>query len=605
MKGYNRERYKSEELKVKSVDYVVIKRLLNFINPFRYWVLAAIGILVVSKAIEAWIPIQMGHIAQIVLGHVQDSNLQKMDMFHGIISSCVIIFGWLLLNFGLDILNIWMKNWIGQNAIFNLRTQVYEHIQRLPMRFYDSSTIGRLMTRTIHDVEQINQLFSESLIPLMGSFILFFGIFIGLFILNWHVGIVFCFIFPLTWWLVHHFRINQKRSYEFIRTIVSAMNTFIQEHLMGVNIIRNFGLDSIEKKKFDTLNEDHYQANLETIHQFSFFFSGVEFLQNITMISVFLTLVYMTPIGSSFQAGTFFTVSLYSLMIFRPLLDLAERYNILQSAMAAAERIFEILDVPEESPGPIPGLPLLEIKSVEFDNVWFAYDKEEWVLKGLSFSLKKGESVALVGVTGSGKTSVMNLLLRFYEFQKGRILINGHDINKYAVNSLRGQFSVILQDPVIFSGTIHDNISLYDPKLDFTQIKAAADYVHLNKVVEKFSDGFQHILTERGASLSVGEMQLIALARAVAHQRSALILDEATASIDGHTEKIIQDALKKILSNKTALVIAHRLSTIKDASRILVLYQGTIAESGTHDELLSAKGLYEKLYNLQFVSGHP
>lgn len=592
---FNHERYAQEEVKFKSIDYQLIKRLLFYLFPYKLWVILAIGMLIISKAIEAWVPIQIGQIVQILL-NAQGRDIQ---LFKEILSTSLIILGWISLTYLLDTLNILIKNWVGQKAILALRMQVYDHIERLPVVFFDHHPIGRLMTRTIHDVDQINLLFSESIIPLIGSLVLFVGIVIGIFILNWWIGLVLCLIFPFIWGLTHYFRSRQRHSYSLIRSIVSAMNIFVQEHLMGLHVIRTFGLHSVERQRFEAINRDHLYANLETVRHFALFFSGIEFLQNLAMISVFVLLIIMNPMEKNFQAGIFFTISLYSLMVFRPLFDLAERYNVLQSAMAAAERIFDILDTPAETRGPSPGLPLKGIETIEFKDVWFAYEKENWVLKGLSFQLRKGESMALIGTTGSGKTSVINLLLRFYEFQKGEILINGQEIHKYAVANLRGQFSLILQDPVIFSGSIYDNIALYESKIAPSQVQESADYVNLTPAIRRLPGGLQYVLTERGTSLSAGEMQLISLARAIAHPRSVLIFDEATSNIDVQTEKNIYDTLQKILINRTALVIAHRLSTIKNVTRILVLSKGVVAESGTHPQLLEVKGIYEKLYRLQ------
>ncbi|MBA3723107.1 MAG: ABC transporter ATP-binding protein [Parachlamydiaceae bacterium] len=600
MKTNNQEHDTIEEMKVKSIDYILIKRLLTYVQSYRIWVILAIGLLIISAAIETWVPIRIGQIAQTIVGHQEESDTEKSQIFYAAVAGCGILLLWILLNYVLDVLNILIKNWIGQKAIFTMRTQVYEHIQQLPMSFYDHQAIGRLMTRTIHDVDQINQLLSESVIPLIGSFILFIGIFIGIFFLNWKMGILFCFIFPMIWGLVQHFRHQQQISYNSVRSILSKMNAFIQEHLMGVHIIRHFGLYSSERKKFEEMNYDYYKANLDTVKHFSFFFTGTEFLRNLTMISVFLLLAYISPDEFGLHAGAYFTISIYCFMIFRPLLDLAERYNVLQAAMAAAERIFKVLDTPIESKGACPGLVLNEVETIEFQNVWFAYENENWILKGLTFSLNKGESLAIVGVTGSGKTTIMNLLLVLYDFQKGRILINGQDIHQYSIASIRNQFSVILQDPTIFSGTIRDNITLYDPTINIEQVEMSAKYVNLKPIIDRFPSRYDHILTERGSSLSVGEMQLIALARAVAHKRSILVLDEATSNIDIHTEHLIQETIKKMLGQQTALVIAHRLSTIKDVNRILVLNQGVVVESGTHQQLLDAHGIYEKLYRLQF-----
>ncbi|WP_068467356.1 ABC transporter ATP-binding protein [Candidatus Protochlamydia phocaeensis] len=598
MKKDFHQRYIQDEVKSKSIDYAIIKRLLAYLRPYRLLVILAVILLLVSKAIEAWVPLEIGWIVQTILSH--SASADSHELFHHVVRSCSIVFGWILVGFILDTANVFIKNWVGQEALLALRLQVYQHIQRLPMAFYDHHAVGRLMTRTIHDVDQISQLFSESVIPILGSLFLFISILIGIFILNWKIGLAILFIMPAVWWVTHDFRYHQRQSYQIVRSILSAMNAFIQEHLMGIGIIRSFNLYKQEREKFDELNWDYFKANIETIHHFALFFAGIEWIQNFTMAAVFVILVQFAMPGSGFQAGTYFTISLYSLMVFRPLADLAERYNVLQSALAAAERIFEVLDVPVEPEGPHPGLPLNDIQTIVFDNVWFAYEKENWILRGLSLSIRRGESAALVGMTGSGKTSVLNLLLRLYEFQKGHIWINGKDIRDYSVADLRRQFSVILQDPVIFSGTIADNIALYDSSLKLNQIKASADFVNLSPFIEHLPGQFDYLLKERGISLSVGEMQLISLARAVAHHRSVIIFDEATSNIDLQTEKAIQETLKKMLANQTALVIAHRLSTIRDVDRIFVLSDGIVIEQGSHQDLIEKQGIYEKLYRLQF-----
>jgi ATP-binding cassette subfamily B multidrug efflux pump len=594
--------YASESVQKRFSDSFLIRRLLAYLRPHRLWVLLAILLLVLARGLEAWIPVRSGQLVQKIVDHQGAPLAERHELFNVIFQGCLALLGWIFLNYLLDLGNILIKNWVGQKAVLKMRTEIFEHIQNQSMPFFDHAAIGRLMTRTIHDVDQINQLFSESVIPLIGSLFLFIGILTGIFLLDRNAGILFCLICPLIFLLLNYFRVNQRLCYDRIRSIVSAMNAFIQENLMGVNVIRNFGMRGVESQKFNKMNKDHYDENIKTIHYFSFFFSGIEFLQNLTMIAFFILFVYLVSPGTSFQIGAYFTISMYGLMIFRPLLDLAERYNILQSAMAASERIFEMLASPVEALGPEPGLTLEGIDSIVFDDVWFAYEGENWILRGISFSLKKGESLALVGPTGSGKTSVMNVLMRFYPFQKGHIYINGHDIRRYSIPNLRSHFNVILQDSVIFSGTVFDNIALYDRSVTLDQVRSAADFVNLTPVIERLPGHFDHVLTERGSSLSVGEAQLISFARSIAHGRSALILDEATANIDMHTEKIIQTAMKKLLSHKTAIVIAHRLSTIQDVTRILVLRQGLIAESGTHDELIKAKGVYEKLCTLQFAS---
>lgn len=593
--------YLRERIPTNVMDRMLIKRLLTYLRPYRWWLGLAILFLIFSKGVEAYVPIYIGHVTQYILNSINLNDLEKESRLHTVFQGCGTIIGLLVLSYLLDATNVIIKTRIGQRAILELRTQVYEHILRLPLSYYDHYSVGRLMTRTIHDVDQIDQMFSDSVVPILGNLILFLSIGVGIIFVDWKIGLIVALIMPIVWWLTHQFRYHQRRCYERVRSIVSAMNAFVEEHLMGAMTIRNFGLQNKEKARFDQINEDHCSAYLETIHNFASFIASIDFMQNLSLILAFVVLTSFAPPDTGFQAGTYFTFSLYALMFFRPLADLAERYNALQAAMAAAERVFTILDQKEEPKGGMTST-LEEVSCIVFEDVWFAYEKEHWVLKGLSFKIGKGESIAIVGVTGAGKTSIMNLLLRLYEFQKGSIKINGKDIREYSEDDLRKQFSIVLQDPVIFSGTIAENISLYNPNISKEKIDSVINYVNMRAFVNRFPEGIDHHLSERGKTVSVGEMQLISLARAVAYERCVLILDEATANIDTGTERIIQDALKKILKEKTALVIAHRLSTIKDVTRILVIHEGVVAEMGSHQQLLEAKGIYEKLYRLQFLS---
>jgi ATP-binding cassette subfamily B protein len=593
--------YSQEKVFSELMDIELMKRLYSYMRPYRLFLLLAVGFLLISKGIEATVPLFIGKVSQQILDGIRLGWAEQQQLLVTVLKICSWILLLLLASYLLDSVNVVLKSWVGQKGLFTMRQEVYEHILRLPLAYYDRHTVGRLMTRTIHDVDQINQMFAESLIPILGNLVLFIGIVCGILFLNWKVGLILLSILPLAWWLTYRFRYYQRLCYERVRTVVAAMNTFVQEHLMGALTIRNFGLQKKAKRQFEEINEDHCNAYLDSIHHFSFFIAGIDLMQSFSLILVFVLLVLFAPPGKGFEAGAFFTFSLYILMFFRPLADLAERYNVLQSAMAAAERIFSILDQPPENIVSTEGLSLDEIQSVSFDNVWFAYEKDNWILKGLSFEIKKGESVALVGVTGEGKTTIANLLLRFYDYQKGAIRLNHQDIRNYSLAAVRSQFSVVLQDPVIFSGTIAENISLYSPDIGMQEIEAVIDHLQMRPLIDRFPNGLQYRLTERGKSLSVGERQLISIARAAAHQRSFLILDEATANIDIVTEKIIQKALKSILREKTALVIAHRLSTIKDVNRILVIDGGVIVESGSHEELLESKGIYEKLYRLQFA----
>lgn len=596
---YSRDYFK-EQVSSHALDRVLIWRLLSYLKPHRMLLISAVFFLLISKIFEASVPIFIGHMSQKILNSASLENNLKDQIFADILHGGLLVFGLLVLSYLFDSANVVLKSWIGQHSLYKLRMQTYEHTIKMPLIYYDKNSVGRLMTRTIHDVDQINQMFAESVIPILGNLLLFICIFIGIAIIDWRIAILAAFILPFVWWLTHRFRFFQRRCYDRIRTVVAAMNTFVQEQLMGASTVRNFGLQNEAKHHFEEINEDHCNAYMDSVDHFAFFMAAIDFMQNVSLILAFVLIVVFAPHNTVFEAGTFFTFSLYALMFFRPLADLAERYNVLQSAMAAAARIFNLLDTPSEEKKDLGQDHLAEIESIEFANVWFAYNEEQWVLKGLSLSLQKGESCALVGMTGEGKSTIISLLLRFYDHQRGDIKINGRDIRSFSLESLRRQFSVVLQDPVLFSGTVAENISLFNPSISRERIEKVIDHLGMQSRIHHLPEGVDYHLRERGKGLSTGEMQLISLARAMAYERSMLILDEATANIDSATESIIQKALKKIVVNKTAFVIAHRLSTIKDVSKIFVLKDGKIVEEGSHDLLLKKQGVYEKLHKLQF-----
>lgn len=594
------EKYRREHPFKTVVDKRLINELLGYIYPYRFAVIISITLLIIAKAIEATVPIFIGYTAQEIVSSPRGETNEPL--FNQILWSCLVLIGLLVMTYILELISMILKNWAGQKALVTIRTRVFDHIQRLPISYFNQNPIGRLLTRTIHDIDQIGQLFIESLIPLFGNFVLFLSMLIGIAWINWQIALAFSLILPFVAWLTNRFRKNQRRCYDLLRNIIAAMNTFVHEHLLGASIIRNFGLQKQEKRHFDVLNEDFRIGNIRTIHHFAYFIAGIDLFQNISLISAFVILVLLAPPNAEFQVGTFFTFTLYSVMFFRPLVDLAERYNILESALSAAARVSHILQEPSEPKEQPTEQTIDEITSIEFDDVWFAYTNEEWVLKGVSFSLEKGESLAFVGVTGVGKTTILSLLLRFFDHHKGSIKINGKDIRSYPLHAVRRKFSVVLQDPVIFSGTIQDNIALFGKEVNQDRIDSTIEYLGMQAVMAKYTDGIKHRLQVGGKGLSAGEMQLLSLARAVAHERSVLVLDEATANIDAMTEKMIQRALNKMLQDRTALIVAHRLSTIRHATRIIVLHQGVVAEQGSHDELLARKGLYEKLYRIQFAS---
>lgn len=592
--------YTSEIVESVAGDKDLIWRLLRYLKPYRNLLVLAVCFLLFSKIIEATVPIYIGKLAQVILDNGGVGEQEKSVLLSRVLQTGAVILGFLFLSYLLDSINVVLRSWIGQKGLYRLRMKIYNHILNMPLAYFDRNTVGRLMTRTIHDVDQINQMFADSVIPILGNIFLFVGIFIGILIIDWRIAVLVLVVLPFVWWLTHRFRKFQRQCYDRVRTVVAAMNTFVQEHLMGASIIRNFGLQSQARKEFEEINEDYCNAYLESIHHFSFFIAGIDLIQNFSLILAFVLIVVFAPLGSGFEVGIYLTFSLYVLMFFRPLADLAERYNVLQSAMSAAARIFNLLDRPSERKSDKGQIELQEVESITFEDVWFAYETEHWILKGLSLNISKGHSYAIVGSTGEGKSTIMSLLLRFYEPQKGRILINGLDIHEYTLSSLRNQFSLVLQDPVIFSGSIADNISLFDESIERKEVESTLDYLGMRPTVEHFPEGIDHLLSEQGKGLSVGEMQLLSLARAITHRRSVLILDEATANIDTATEQIMQQALYHALKKQTALVIAHRLSTIKDVSTIFVLQGGKVVEIGTHQALLEKQGVYEKLYRLQF-----
>lgn len=583
--------YPQEQQQESYPDRVLVKKMLGYLAPYTWPIVLAILLLFAAKVIEAYVPLVIGEYSQTILNATSTTlPIQKLAVGTAWIIAALVLASLF------ETANIIVKNWIGQKALYKLRNDVFEHIQQLPVEYFDKNAVGRLMTRTIHDVDQINLMFSDSIIPLIGSIFLFIGVSIGVIVLNTHLAIAFFVTLPILCVIANRFRKGQRKTYGKIRAIVSAMNTFIQEHLTGVSTIRLFSLKSNEKSKFEKINNDYKTGYVESGNHFAELFAGIDLIQSLALILVFVLLV-LSPQG--FQGGEFFTFSLYVIMIFRPIGDLAERYNVLQSAVAASSRIFHILSIPIEVSTPSKKT-IATVESISFENVWFAYDGQEWVIKDLSFEVKKGQTAALVGITGAGKTTITSLLLRYYEIQKGSIKINGTDIREYSLATLRSCMSVVLQDPVIFSGSFSDNVSLNASKISEKQINQALDDANMEPIVRRYPQGRKHFIAERGTGLSTGEKQLLSLARAIAHNRDILILDEATANIDAYTERAIQEALHRLLSSKTSIVIAHRLSTIQHADKILVMHQGELKEEGTHAQLLKSKGIYEKLYRLQF-----
>jgi ATP-binding cassette subfamily B protein len=491
-----------------------------------------------------------------------------------------------------------MMNLMGQYIMYDLRKEIFGHLQKLDIQYFDRHPVGRLMTRVTTDVDALNEMFTAGFVAIFGDIFVLLGIVGVLFWMNWRMALVLFSITPLILLVSVWFRRGARVTYRQVRVRIAAINAFLQEHISGMSTVQLFNREEKEREKFDGLNARHRDANIDSIFYYAVFYPLIELIET---VGIALIVWYG---GGAVMRGTlsigaliaFFT---YAQRFYEPISDLSEKYNILQAAMAASERVFKLLDTEVR----IKDEGLQEarhIDSIEFKNVWFAYNDEEWVLKDVSFRVDRGERVALVGHTGAGKTTVTALLLRFYEPQRGEILINGVDIRRYTLDSLRALFAIVQQDFFLFTGNVAQNISLGDPEITADAVRQAAVRVQADRFISRLPQQYQSEVRERGAGFSVGEKQLLSFARALAFNPPVLVLDEATSSIDTETEVLIQEAIRTLMEGRTSLVIAHRLSTIRSADSILVFHHGEIRERGTHDELMHIDGLYRKLYEIQY-----
>jgi ATP-binding cassette subfamily B multidrug efflux pump len=575
------------------MDLKMLRKLLAYLKPYKWILVVSLILLIIAKLIEAAIPLGIGKLSKSFLQSSNDALLRLNSSIEWVLTLASIILFLLFTGVLCEALSAYIRSYKSERALFNLRLHVFEHILLLPLRSFDRMAVGRLMTRTIHDVDQISQLFSGSFVPIIANMAVFLCMFAAIFIVDWRIALGALFLLPFVIGLTNHFRIYQRIYYGRIRSAVAALNVFVQEHLGGMNVVRSFGLLEREKKNFDELNQELKAAHLGAIHNFSLFISGLDFFTSCFYIGTF-ALLALTSSVENFSYVTFLTMSLYGSMIFRPLADLAERYNLLQSALSSSERIFDILEEKKELMNGKVEL-LFPIESISFENVWFAYEGEKWILRDVSFEVKKGEKVAFVGQTGVGKSTIFSLLLGFYDINKGAAYINGKDIRLYSKNSLRKAFSLVLQDPVIFSGTIKENITLFDSTANDDSVLDVLHACGLDEMLERFPKKLHEMLLERGKSLSYGEMQLLSIARAIYFQRPVFLLDEAMGSISYELEEKINRTLEILFKNKTTLAIAHRHATTVRADRIYVLLEGKIAEEGNHDILMKKKGIYENL----------
>lgn len=583
--------YVEEDKITNAVDRRLAARLLTFVRP--YW--RAIVISSLISLAMALLQLAGPYIVKVTI----DRDIARGD-FAGIARMSALFFATIIAQFVFEYLQTYMIAHVGQKAMYDLRMRLFEHVQTLSLSFFDRNPVGRLMTRITSDVAALNELFSQGIMTLAGDIFLLVAIAVLMFTTDVRLSLLVFATGPLLFYASMRFRKAVRASYREVRLALSKMNAYLQENLSGMRTVQAYNRQEKNLEQFQELNREHQAAHLKSVTAHAIFLPAVE-----VIASVALALIIWYGGYSSLQGGiTLGTVYLfiqYGQRFFQPIKDLSDKFNIFQTAMASAERVFKLLDTPAKlvsvpDAKPFPGVH----RDIVFENVWFAYKDEEWVLKDVSFDVPKGKTVALVGPTGSGKTTVINLIARFYDVQKGAIRINGTDVREYELSSLRRKIAIVLQDAFLFTGTIESNIRLGEPAITDDTVRRSAKYVNAAPFIENLPKGYSNEVRERGATLSVGQKQLLAFARALAFDPEILILDEATASIDTETELLIQDALAKLLRGRTSIVIAHRLSTIQNADKIIVLHHGKIRESGTHAELVQRDGLYRKLYELQY-----
>ncbi len=580
-----------EEILGKAYDSRLMKRLIRYLKPYTWYVvlgiLSSIAVSVL-EAVRPWFTKQ-----------AVDVNIVQHDK-HGLLMTTLAFFGVLVFRGGIQYFNAYLTQWIGQKTIFDLRMKVFAHLQRLGMKFFDRNPIGRLITRVTNDIEVLNEMFSSGIVMVFSDVFTIIGILYFMFSMNWQLALVSLSVLPLLFYGTFLFRKKAREAYREVRLQLARINTFMQEHITGMMVDQIFNREKKSYEKFSDINALHRDANIKSVLYYAFFYPGIELIGALA-IGLMIWYAGGQALGGTVTLGTIMAFLQFNEMFWRPIRDLSEKYNIMQTAMASSERVFKLLDDTTLIANPVSPVKLSEVKGeVEFRNVWIAYANEEWVLKDVSFSIKPGETVAFVGHTGAGKTTIINLLSRFYEFQRGQILIDGVDIRSVNQEEIRRHMAIVLQDVFLFSGDIKSNINLGDETISLDRMKAAARVVGAQRFIENLPNTYNAEVKERGATLSVGQKQLISFARALAFNPKILILDEATSSVDTETEILIQQAIRKLLEGRTSIVIAHRLSTIQRASKIIVMHKGEIREMGTHKELLAHEGIYYKLYKLQY-----
>ncbi len=580
-----------DEILGKAYDSRLARRLLTFVFPYKRRVIFGVGLLLGTALVDLAGP----WITKIAIDRYVTTGNSSGLLTMAALYSLVLVLGFVL-RYG----QTYVAGELGQRVMYDIRVRMFRHIQRLSLSFFDRNPVGRLVTRLTNDVDALNELVASGLVSIIGDAFTLIGITILLFAINWQLALLTYLVLPILIFVALKMQVAMRDAYRAVRVRLARINAFIAENVTGMQVVQLFNREDRNFDSFDRLNKHYKDATMQSLFYFALFWPLVS-LVNALAVGLIIWYGGGRVIAGALTIGSLVAFLQYIERFFLPIRDLSEKYNQLQSAMASSERIFRLLDEETEVRDKPNSPKLGHIKGeVEFDHVWFAYNDEEWVLKDVSFHVWPGESVAFVGATGAGKTSIISLMSRFYDVQRGRVLIEGTDVRDLDQADLRAHIGVVLQDPFLFAGTIASNIRLHNEQITDEMVRQAARYVNADAFIQRLPNGYDEEVRERGAGLSVGQKQLLAFARAIAfNPEIMLVLDEATSSVDTETEGLIQDALDKLMKGRTSIVIAHRLSTVQNVDRIIVLHKGRIVEQGNHQELLARRGYYYRLYELQ------
>jgi ATP-binding cassette subfamily B protein len=585
-----------------------MRRLMGYMRPHGALVAGSLAFLLVQSVLQVLGPL----LTKIAVDTYLRPDPARMrtpfdaflpaDPYAGLARIGLLYLGMLAAAFVCEFGQTYLMQYTGQLAMFDLRKELMQHLQKLDLAFYDRNPVGRLVTRVTTDVDVLNDLFTSGLVTILGDVLVLALILAIMFRMSPPLAAVMLLAMPLVILATSIFRRTVAQSYRRIRIAIARINAYLQEHITGMVVLQLFNREARSRREFESVNREHMRAYKAAITAYGWFYPVVELISTMALAGILIYGGFRVTSGR-LTLGVVVAFLQYGLRFFRPIQDLSEKYNILQAAMASSERIFKLLDTPVELPCPAAPRPApASIAPIEFQGVWFAYQKEDWVLEDVSFSIAPGKTVAVVGHTGAGKTTLISLLLRFYDVGRGAIRIGGTDVRDFDPQQFRRQFGVVLQDPYLFTGTLKENIRLGTESISDLDVETAAEQVNLLDFVRGLPKGFGHPIAERGAGLSTGQKQLISFARALAHNPRYLILDEATSSVDTETELRVRAALERMVAGRTSIVIAHRLSTVQRADHILVMHKSRLRESGTHQELLAQRGIYWKLYQLNFVT---